>query len=122
MSMGVSSSAELRAFEATARTGSMSGAARLLGLSQPTISAHIASLEQRFGVELFHRRGRGVVLTEFGALLHEATHRIRRAEEEAELLLLVCSGQISTVESDTPLRGPDRCVQFGNGWGVRARL
>lgn len=35
---------------------------------------------------------------------------------------LVCSGQISTVESDTPLRGPDRCVQFGNGWGVRARL
>lgn len=36
--------------------------------------------------------------------------------------LLVCSGQISTVESDTPLRGPDRCVQFGNGWGVRARL
>jgi subfamily B ATP-binding cassette protein HlyB/CyaB len=35
---------------------------------------------------------------------------------------LVCSGQISTVESDTPLRRPDRCVQFGNGWGVRARL
>lgn len=91
--MGVSSSAELRAFEATARTGSMSGAARLLGLSQPTISAHIASLEQRFGVELFHRRGRGVVLTEFGALLHEATHRVLRAEEEAELLLLSARSQ-----------------------------
>jgi LysR family transcriptional regulator, low CO2-responsive transcriptional regulator len=91
--MGVSSSAELRAFEATARAGSMSGAARQLGLSQPTISAHIASLEQRFGVELFHRRGRGVALTEFGALLHEATHRIRRAEEEAELLLLSARSQ-----------------------------
>jgi LysR family transcriptional regulator, low CO2-responsive transcriptional regulator len=91
--MGVSSSAELRAFEATARAGSMSGSARQLGLSQPTISAHIASLEQRFGVELFHRRGRGVALTEFGALLHEATHRIRRAEEEAELLLLSARSQ-----------------------------
>lgn len=93
MSMGVSSSAELRAFEATARAGSMSAAARQLGLSQPTVSAHIASLEQRFGVELFYRRGRGVVLTEFGALLHEATHRIRRAEEEAELLLLSARSQ-----------------------------
>lgn len=91
--MGVSSAAELRAFEATARAGSMSAAARQLGLSQPTISAHIANLEQRFGVEVFHRRGRGVALTEFGALLHEATHRIRRAEEEAELLLLSARSQ-----------------------------
>lgn len=88
-----SSSAELKAFDATARTGSMSAAARLLGVSQPTVSAHVASLEQRFDVELFHRRGRGVALTEFGALLHEATHRITRAEEHALQLLLSARSQ-----------------------------
>lgn len=82
------SSAELKAFDATARTGSMSDAARVLGLRQPTISAHIGSLEVAYGVELFHRRGRGVELTEFGAQLYEATGRIYRAEEQAAQLLL----------------------------------
>lgn len=83
-----SSTAELKAFEATARTGSMSAAARLLGLRQPTVSAHLASLEQRYGVELFHRKGRGVELSEFGRLLHEVTARLYQAEEQARLLLL----------------------------------
>lgn len=82
------STAELKAFEATARSGSMSQAARLLGISQPTISAHLARLEEQFGVELFHRKARGVELTEFGQLLHEATHRLYQAEEQARLLLL----------------------------------
>lgn len=82
------STAELKAFEATARAGSMSGAARLLGISQPTVSAHLARLEQQFSVELFHRKGRGVELTEFGQLLHEVTHRLYQAEEQAGLLLL----------------------------------
>lgn len=82
------STAELKAFEATARAGSMSGAARLLGISQPTVSAHLAHLEQQFSVELFHRKGRGVELTEFGQLLHEVTHRLYQAEEQAGLLLL----------------------------------
>lgn len=86
--MNLSSSAELRAFDATARTGSMSAAARALGIRQPTVSAHIASLEQNFGVELFHRRGRRIELTGFGALLQEVTHRIYRGEEQAVALLL----------------------------------
>lgn len=86
--MNLSSSAELRAFDATARTGSMSAAARTLGIRQPTVSAHIARLEQDFGVELFYRRGRRIELTAFGALLHEVTHRIYRGEEQAASLLL----------------------------------
>ena len=57
---------ELKAFDATARFGGMSAAARALGLRQPTISAHIARLEKHYGVELFHRRGRQVQLTDFG--------------------------------------------------------
>jgi aminoethylphosphonate catabolism LysR family transcriptional regulator len=91
--MAPSTSAELRAFDATARTGSMSAAARLLGIRQPTISAHVARLEQGFGVELFVRRGRGVELTGFGRVLHEITNRIYRAEEQAGVMLLSARSQ-----------------------------
>jgi aminoethylphosphonate catabolism LysR family transcriptional regulator len=91
--MDISSSAELKAFDATARSGSMSAAARFLGIRQPTISAHIAALEKRFGVELFVRRGRGVELTTFGSALHEVSNRIYRAEQQAELLLLGARSQ-----------------------------
>ncbi len=80
-------SARLRAFDATARTGSMSAAARQLGLTQPTVSEHISRLERHFGVELFTRRGRRVELTGFGASLHEVTLRAFRAELEARTLL-----------------------------------
>ena len=78
---------ELKAFDATARCGSMSAAARALGLQQPTVSAHIARLESHYGVELFHRRGHQVLPTEFGATLRDVTHRIFRAEEDALALL-----------------------------------
>lgn len=91
--MDLSSSAELKAFDATARSGSMSAAARLLGIRQPTVSAHIAGLEKRFGVELFVRRGRGVELTTFGHALHEVSNRIYRAEQQAALLLLSARSQ-----------------------------
>ena len=91
--MDISSSAELKAFDATARTGSMSAAARLLGIRQPTISAHITGLEKRFGVELFVRRGRGVELTAFGRALHEISNRIYQAEQQAALLLLSARSQ-----------------------------
>lgn len=78
---------ELKAFDATAREGSMSGAARALGLRQPTVSAHIAHLEDHYGVELFYRRGQRVELTDFGRSLRDITHRIFRAENDALGLL-----------------------------------
>lgn len=79
--------AELKAFDATARFGSMSAAARALGITQPTVSMHVGRLESQFGVELFHRRGRRVELTDFGATLRDVTHRIFRGEEDAAALL-----------------------------------
>lgn len=79
--------AELKAFDATARTGSMSAAARALGLTQPTVSTHVGRLEAHYGVELFHRRGRRVELTDFGETLRDVTHRIFRGEEDAAALL-----------------------------------
>ncbi|MFD9437782.1 LysR family transcriptional regulator [Streptomyces sp. NPDC060006] len=53
----------LRTFLAVHRAGSFTAAARLLGLSQPTVTTQIRSLEDRLGRELFERQPRGVVST-----------------------------------------------------------
>lgn len=78
---------QLKAFDATARLGSMSAAARALGLTQPTVSAHIARLEAYNGLELFFRRGRSIELTDFGRLLYDTTRRVFCAENDAWALL-----------------------------------
>ncbi|MCQ8240307.1 LysR family transcriptional regulator [Rhizosaccharibacter radicis] len=56
----------LRVFVLLARSGSFSGAAKTLGVSQATASRMIASLEQHLGVTLVTRSTRAVVLTERG--------------------------------------------------------
>jgi len=56
-----------RSFLAVMREGSLSGAARSLGLTQPTIARHIEALEQSIGLELFVRSQQGLSPTE-GAL------------------------------------------------------
>jgi DNA-binding transcriptional LysR family regulator len=48
------------------RIGSFSGAARMLGISQPTVTAHVAALEEHFGYLLFTRLPRGVQTTARG--------------------------------------------------------
>lgn len=53
----------LRTFLAVHRAGSFTAAGRLLGLSQPTVTTQIRSLEEQLGRELFERRSRGVVPT-----------------------------------------------------------
>ena len=52
-----------RSFEAVLRTGSLSGAARMLGLTQPSIARHIDALEQAIGRDLFVRSQRGLTPT-----------------------------------------------------------
>ncbi|MCB1647735.1 MAG: LysR family transcriptional regulator, partial [Pseudomonadales bacterium] len=62
-----------RAFLAAAEEGSLSAAARALGLSQPTLSRQVSALEEELGVTLFERTGRQLTLTESGlALLNYA--------------------------------------------------
>lgn len=51
------------------RTGSLSGAARALGLSQPTVRRHLAELERQVGAPLFARAPSGLVPTPAGASL-----------------------------------------------------
>lgn len=55
-----------RSFLEVARSGSLSQAARALGLAQPTLGRHIATLEDDLGTKLFSRSPRGLVLTELG--------------------------------------------------------
>lgn len=58
-----------RAFLAAWRSGSFSGAARTLGLAQPTVGRQLDALEEALGLALFTRSPAGLVLTEAGAAL-----------------------------------------------------
>lgn len=74
---------QLRSFHAVAQRLSFTAAARELGVSQPTITTQVKSLEEEFGVELFVRRGRRIELTETGDGLLEITRRLFSDEKEA---------------------------------------
>ena len=74
---------QLRSFHAVAQSGSFTAAARELGVSQPTITTQVKSLEDEFGVELFVRRGRRIELTETGGGLLDITRRLFADEKEA---------------------------------------
>lgn len=61
---------QLRYLVAVARHGSVTGAARALNISQPSISVAIDAIEKDFGQKLFVRqRGSGVSLTSFGRVV-----------------------------------------------------
>jgi DNA-binding transcriptional LysR family regulator len=59
----------MQAFLAVADTGSLSGAARRLGTSQPTLGRQIRALEASLDADLFHRQPRGLTLTPTGVAL-----------------------------------------------------
>lgn len=72
----------LHAFLAVADSGSFTGAAEKLFLTQPAVSKRIAQLEEQLGARLFDRIGRQVHLTEAGrALLPRARQVIRDLED-----------------------------------------
>ena len=60
---------QARAFLVTVEEGSLSAAARALGLTQPTLSRQVDALARAIGVVLFERVGRGLVLTPSGLKL-----------------------------------------------------
>ena len=84
---------KLRIFHAVADAGSLTHAGDTLHLSQSAVSRQIRALEEVLNVTLFHRHARGLILTEQGELLFDATKamikrldaataRIRDSEEE----------------------------------------
>ena len=78
---------ELRYFVHVARAGSFSRAASQLNIAQPALSRQLKKLEDELGVQLLLRHGRGVRITEAGAiLLSEAVHVIDRLAQTLDLL------------------------------------
>ena len=73
----------LEAFHHVADEGSFTRAAQKLNVGQPTISSHVGNLEARFGVELFHRKGRSIRLTAAGRTLHRITRDLHGHTLEA---------------------------------------
>lgn len=70
-----------RAFLAVLETGSLSGAARLLSLSQPTVRKRIEALEARLGIALFTRAPNGLVPTAQAVALGSHVRRMSAASE-----------------------------------------
>lgn len=79
-----------RAFLVTAEEGSLSAAARALGLAQPTLGRQVAALEEELGVALFERAGRGLTLTPAGLDLLE---HVRSMGEAAGRVSLAATGR-----------------------------
>lgn len=74
-------------FIKVAEAGSLSAAARALGLSLTSVSRQLAALEERLGTRLVLRTTRRLALTEAGRLYHEQARRILGEVEEAEQAL-----------------------------------
>jgi DNA-binding transcriptional LysR family regulator len=66
----------LEAFVHSVELGSLSGAARALGTTQPTVSKLVAGLERSLGVRLLRRTAAGLSLTEEGQRFHERSRRV----------------------------------------------
>lgn len=96
-----------RLFVRVVETGSFSSAARDLGVTQPTVTRHVAALEQRLGVRLVNRNTRRLSLTEAGRLYYDRSKA---------LLDLVAETEHLAVDERTALRGKLRIatsVAFG---------
>lgn len=74
---------QLRCYLATIESGSFTGAAERLGLSQPSVSEQVRLLEQSLRANLFARAGRGVVATEAATALRAPAERAIQAVDEA---------------------------------------
>lgn len=94
----------LRAFEATARRGSVTAAAEELSVTHGAISRQLKSLDEHFGIALFAKAGRGLALTHHGERLQrgvgEAFARLRdscaalKHEVEEAPFILACPGSL----------------------------
>ncbi|NWL75380.1 LysR family transcriptional regulator [Pseudomonas taiwanensis] len=90
-------SAELKAFYMVARLGSITLAAKKLGLSQPTVTTQIRNLESQYGVELFHRGGRRLTVSEEGAKLLPMVKVLLQQEADIEFFLRNCGQMQGTL-------------------------
>jgi DNA-binding transcriptional LysR family regulator len=86
---------QLEIFVKVAEFGSFSKAAEALYLTQPTVSEHIRTLEDEFGVRLLDRLGRGATVTRAGALLLSYAQRMLALSREARQAMESFQGRMS---------------------------
>jgi DNA-binding transcriptional LysR family regulator len=100
---------QMRALLATVEAGSLSAAARKLGLTQPTLGRQVAALEKSLGVTLFERVGRNLVLTQAG---RELVEPLRRMGDASAAVALVASRQSQAVEGLVRITASDIYAQY----------
>lgn len=98
-----------RAFLVTAEEGSLSAAARALGMSQPTLGRQVTALEDELGVALFERVGRGLELTPSGL---ELVEHVRAMGDAATRVSLSASGQAQSVEGSVCISATEVVAAF----------
>ena len=96
---------DLRLFLAVARTGSISGAAKQLGVQHSTISRRVRQFEEKLGTRLLDRKKDGYALTPAGENIKETAKRIERE-------VLGVDGGLPG--KDTHLAGPLRITAINN--------
>lgn len=84
-----------RAFLVTAQEGTLSAAAKALGLTQPTLSRQVAALEAQLQLTLFERVGQRLVLTQSGL---ELVEHAKAMANSAQLFSLAASGHSQLLE------------------------
>ena len=90
-----------RSFLAVLDEGSLSGAARALGIAQPTVGRHVAALEHSLGLPLFTRSHVGLLPTEAAGDLR--THAVAMQSAAAALKRAASStAPASTASSASP--------------------
>ncbi len=112
------STAKIRAFLAVARHGSFSAGARALGLSQPTLTTQVQNLERQYNVELFHRKGRRIELSDVGQQLLPIAQRMAVLELEANNLLRD-SGRLDSGQLKLGAVGPFHVIEMVDGYRQR---
>ena len=98
-----------RAFLVTAEEGSLSAAARALGMAQPTLGRQVDALEEELGVILFERVGRGFALTPNGL---ELLDHVRAMGDAAGRVSLAAAGQSQTIAGKVSIAASDVHAAF----------
>ncbi|MBV17180.1 MAG: LysR family transcriptional regulator [Thalassospira sp.] len=95
---------QAQSFLATAEMGSFTGAAELLGLSQPTVGRHVATLESDLGLLLFDRVGKSLAINDKGLAL---VAHAKAMKEAADLFSLSALGQDQRIAGPVSVTASD---------------
>ncbi len=99
MNLAVLDPKQLQAFAAVMSAGSITGAARLLGHSQPAVTRLIQDLEVSLGFALLHRSGPRISPTAQGILFHEEVERLLVGLKHAsDRAAAIATGELRAIE------------------------